>query len=274
VKPRGRLRRSNPDVGALALEFAAVRGLRWTGATWAAGPGAGRTPSPRSAAESDERAAAAPVEAAASVGAAAPVGAVVPVGAAAPVGSVAAAGDARAEEAARVARARGGDEAAFRALVEAHADRVYAVALRVLRSPADAEEAAQDAFVRAWRALPAFRGDAAFGTWLHRIAVRVALDRAAVLRTRRGREIADALAGSESAGERRDDAADDRARRLEALLARLPEIQRVALSLYYWQDRSVLDVAAALGLPANTVKTHLARGRAALRAAWLATEER
>lgn len=262
MKPCGRLGRSNPDMGVMAVEFAAVRGLRWPGAALAPGVAAGRPPALRPAG-----AVAAPrvTEAAGPDVTQGPE----------PVAESATIVGARAAEQARVARARGGDEAAFRELVEAHADRAYALALRVLRSPADAEEAAQDAFVRAWRALPAFRGEAGFGTWLHRIVVRVALDRSAVLRTRRGREVpVEPPAESAAAHDARDDAADARARRLEALMAGLPDLQRVALTLFYWQDRSVLDVAAALGLPPNTVKTHLARGRAALRAAWLATEER
>ena len=81
------------------------------------------------------------------------------------------------DESACVARAQAGDTVAFRALVDRHRERAYALALRLTGAPADAEEVAQDAFVRAWRALPAFRGEAAFGTWLHRIVSRLALDR-------------------------------------------------------------------------------------------------
>src|SRR5438093_275851 len=68
-----------------------------------------------------------------------------------------------------VDRARARDTHAFRLLVERHRDRAYSLALRMLRSPVDAEEVTQDAFVRAWAALPRFRGEASFGTWLHRI---------------------------------------------------------------------------------------------------------
>src|ERR1041385_6411350 len=83
------------------------------------------------------------------------------------------------DESHRVARARAGDEAAYQALVEAHQDRVYGVAVRIVGRPEDAEEVAQDAFLRAWRALPEFRGESAFGTWLHRITSRLAIDRRA-----------------------------------------------------------------------------------------------
>jgi len=172
-------------------------------------------------------------------------------------------------------RARGGDAEAFRALVERHRDRAFAVARRIVRTDTDAEEVAQDAFVRAWRALPAFRGESRFSTWLHRIVVRRALDRAEVLARRRGRE-ADldpaiaAQVGTPASGD--DFEATRRARRLEALMDQLTTAQRAAITLFYHEDHSVERVAELLRIPENTVKTHLRRAREALRTAWLAQE--
>ena len=177
-------------------------------------------------------------------------------------------------EARWVERARQGDTEAFRMLVERHRDRAYGLALRIVRSPMEAEEAAQEAFVRAWRALPRFRGESAFGTWLHRIVARRALDRAVLLRGRRKRETSLEEArdlAERAAGALPQERVAERLR-LERLLERLPSPQRAALTLYYWQDRSVEEVAATLGLPANTVKTHLRRARAALRRAWTREE--
>jgi RNA polymerase sigma-70 factor (ECF subfamily) len=174
-------------------------------------------------------------------------------------------------EAALLARARTGDEEAFRTLVDLHRDRAFSLALRVVRSRSDAEEVAQDAFVRAWRGLARYRGEARFSTWLHRIVVRRALDRAATLKRRAGRETIEEAAESVSAADHRDDA--ERAalgRRLASLMDRLTPAQRAAVALFYYEDRSVDEVARALAMPENTVKTHLSRARAALRAAWLA----
>jgi RNA polymerase sigma-70 factor, ECF subfamily len=171
-------------------------------------------------------------------------------------------------EAALVERARRGDARAFRALVERHQDRAYAVALRITRSPAEAAEAAHEGLVRAWRALPGFRGESAFGTWLHRVVARRALDRALALESRRDRE-----AGCDEAAGEPDDAGPARdpllARRLERLLGLLSPAQRAAVTLFYLEDLPVAEVAGALRMPENTVKTHLHRARAALRAAWI-----
>jgi RNA polymerase sigma-70 factor (ECF subfamily) len=171
-----------------------------------------------------------------------------------------------------VSRAAAGDREAFRALVDAHRDRAYALALRVTRSPADAEEVAQDAFVRAWRALPRFRGEARFGTWLHRIVLRRALDRAGALRRRAAREVVAESAALEALAPAVP-AAREPAHALSGGLARLPERQRAAVALYYGEDRSVEQVAHILGIPENTVKTHLSRARATLRALWQRQEE-
>jgi RNA polymerase sigma-70 factor, ECF subfamily len=173
-----------------------------------------------------------------------------------------------------VERARGGDQAAFRELVALHQDRAYALALRITRSPADAEEVAQDAFVRAWLALARFRGESSFATWLHRIVARRALDRLSELKARRGREVevdeAETLADplpANPGGTPGDFAAATRGRALERLVMRLPAAQRMAVTLYYYEDRSVEQVASILDMPENTVKTHLSRARAALREA-------
>ena len=176
-------------------------------------------------------------------------------------------------------RSRGGDQSAFRELVVLHQDQAYGLALRITRSPADAEEVAQDAFLRAWLALGRFRGESSFGTWLYRIVARRAFDRLEKLRSRRGREVggeeaadlAEATAatapGAAGSGADGHEAAA-RARQLERMVRALPAAQRAAVTLYYYEDRSVEQVAAILGMPENTVKTHLSRARAALREAW------
>ena len=174
-----------------------------------------------------------------------------------------------------VERARGGQEAAFAELVARHHRRILGLAWRVAGSRAEAEEIAQDAFVRAWKALPGFRGESRFSTWMHRITTRVALDRREVVRRREGREIGveeEVLAGLAAAPESGVDGDRVTARARIALLAGLSEAQRTAVTLHYLEDRSVIEVAQAMNVPENTVKTHLSRARAAMREAFLRTE--
>lgn len=186
------------------------------------------------------------------------------------IGRVSPARAARARDAMLVERARRGDQDSFRALVETHARAVHALAQRIVQSPQDAEEVAQDAFLRAWRALPEFRGESSFSTWLYRIATRRALARVSTIRRRSQSEVSLDSSDVEAMPDPAPPRTSTLARlRMEKLIASLPEMQRVAITLFYLQDRSVQEVAMALELPIGTVKTHLHRSRAALRAAWL-----
>ncbi len=177
---------------------------------------------------------------------------------------------ARREDAQWVADARDGDPDAFRRLVDRYGDQAFETALRIVRSHEEAEEVTQDAFIRAWRALEGFRGDARFSTWLYRIVTRRALDVAARGKRKRERETpqepewieahAPASSGSGLAGAE--------LRRLDRVLARLDPVPRAAVTLLYLRDRSVAEIAEILDLPEGTVKTHLHRARAKLRREW------
>ncbi|GEL24888.1 RNA polymerase sigma factor [Pseudonocardia sulfidoxydans NBRC 16205] len=169
-------------------------------------------------------------------------------------------GDAgRAAELELVRRAGAGDTRAFATLVDAHRDRAWAVCLRITGHQYDAEDALQDALTAAWRHLPTFRGDARFGTWLHRIAANAALK----LVTRRREapveeapEVVDA--GSDFAlGIVERDA-------LDAALALIPPDFRAALVLREYADMSYAEIAEAQGVGIQTVKSRLNRARRAV----------
>jgi RNA polymerase sigma-70 factor (ECF subfamily) len=173
------------------------------------------------------------------------------------------------DEAQQVQAARGGSEVAFRVLVDRYRDRVYALALRIAKDSHAAEEIAQDTFVRAWQALPLFRGDSRFSTWLYRIAFRRSLDEKSALDRRRGRE----LHSEDDIHDVRDFPAPPGGdfglrRKLERLVSMLPESQRITLTLFYGADQSIEEIGKVLDVPTGTVKTHLHRGRAELRALW------
>lgn len=181
----------------------------------------------------------------------------------------------RVEESAWIRAARGGDTRSFRYLVERYRDRAYETALRIVRRPEDAEEATQDAFVRAWRALPGFREDARFSTWLYRIVTRRALDAAAVAARRSEREAsAEPAVLERHAAPERPGLPDTSLRRLDAVLAELGAVPRAVVTLFYLRERTIREIGEILDLPEGTVKTHLHRSRAALRQAWQRHEAR
>ena len=162
-----------------------------------------------------------------------------------------------------IARSRGGDSGAFDLLVEKYQDRVYTLAYRITGHHADAQDAAQDAFVKAYLALGAFRGDASFSTWLHRIAVNAAYDAV--------RRRPPAAPDPVEARRMPADPLADRAERVEArerihrAIARLPLEQRAVVVLRDVQGWSYEEIAAIVAVPIGTVRSRLARGREALR---------
>ena len=157
-----------------------------------------------------------------------------------------------------------GDPDAFGALVAAHRDRLWAVALRTLGDRGEAADALQDALLSAYRGAGGFRGDARVTTWLHRIVVNACLDR---VRRRAARPTVP-LPESGSPGEpadRRDAlGARETALEVEAALALLPVEQRVAILLVDVHGLPVEQAAEVLGVPAGTVKSRCSRGRARL----------
>ncbi len=164
-----------------------------------------------------------------------------------------------------IARSRGGDTHAFDLLVERYQDRVYDLAYRITGHHADAQDAAQESFVKAYRSLRTFRGEASFSTWLHRIAVNAALD--AVRRRPPASQ-----APIEGAGVSLDPLADQAERveareRIHHAIAALPLEQRVVVTLRDVQGWSYEEIAVIVEIPVGTVRSRLARGREALRAA-------
>lgn len=159
----------------------------------------------------------------------------------------------------RVRRAQAGDAAAFDGLYADHVGRVFALCLRMTADERQAEELTQDVFVTAWRRLGTFRGDAAFSTWLYRVAVNTVLDD----RKRRGRQPAQLSALPESAFERGATVEGDPAARLrlEAAIASLPDRARMAIVLHGIEGYPYEAVAELMGVAVGTVKSHIHRAR-------------
>lgn len=165
-----------------------------------------------------------------------------------------------------IARARAGDPGAFRELYETHVGRVYALCLRLSGDRQDAEELTQDVFVRVWEKLGTFRGESAFGTWLHRLAVNTVLMARRARRRREGR-VEPAENPEERAPAPRGDAGG-LTLDLERALTRLPDGAREVFLLFDVEGYGHAEIAAMLGIAAGTSKAQLFRARRLLRQ-WL-----
>ena len=160
-----------------------------------------------------------------------------------------------------IQKAKQGDGTAVRALYQRHSGRVYAVVRRLAGDDALAEDWAQEAWVRAIRALPTFRGDSQFTTWLHRIAVNSALHGRRSRERRSGREtgIDDTVSVAPAAE------TTVLRLRLEKAMERLPEGMRRVLVLHDVEGYTHEEIGAMLGINPGTCKSQLFKARARMR---------
>jgi len=169
----------------------------------------------------------------------------------------------------------GGDRDAYRVLMERHFATIFRVTFRITGNEQDAEEAAQEAFLRAYNKLPEFRHNSGFGTWVYRIAMNCALNlverrsreaswNAAPLQTEYGAEkfASESQRGPEQA------LLDGEAVHLrERAMRQLTPMERTAFVLRHMEDQPIGDIAAALGVPANSAKQAVFRAVGKLRRA-------
>ncbi len=148
----------------------------------------------------------------------------------------------------------------FEALVNQYRDKVYRLIFSVVREKAPAEELTQDVFLKIWRVLDRYDGRASFGTWIYTIARNTGLT---WLRSESFRRTVPLDTIGEPAAIAAEGARVEIGN-LKACIEKLTADQRKVLEQYYFQDRSVEDVAASLGMASGTVKSHLFRARRAL----------
>ena len=168
-----------------------------------------------------------------------------------------------------IERCKSGDERAWGELVEATYRDVYTLCLRILGDPHDAAEATQDAYLKAWRGLSGFRGDAMFETWLYRVASNSALSKHRSRRRRQSHEagVQDEVLTELPASGSVEATAGARieVQALEAALARLPEQHRTAIVLRDVYGMNIEEIAGQLGISETAAKVRVHRARKKLK---------
>lgn len=172
------------------------------------------------------------------------------------------------DDTALAARAARGDMQAFEALYRQSAGHVFALCLRMSRDRERARELAHDAFVRAWEKLPTFRGEAAFGTWMHRLTVNLVLERQRSERRRAAHEVTVADRDADDDGHTEERTMlqlvrHDEGERLdlEAAIRTLPPNARTVFVLHEVEGYRHDEIAASMGIAPGTVRAHLHRAR-------------
>jgi RNA polymerase sigma-70 factor (ECF subfamily) len=187
------------------------------------------------------------------------------------------------EDADLIRRVRAGDHQAMDTLVQRHYKKVFNLAFRLSNNYDDAQDIVSEAFIRVHNALPTFRGDANFSTWLHRIVKNVFLDERKKQRVRShssleelidlednavSRQVEDPKPGPEWLVERHE-----RAEMVQQAVMMLPPNMRLMIALYHFQHRSYEEIAEIMELPIGTVKSRLNRARLALKNKLTASRE-
>ncbi len=159
-----------------------------------------------------------------------------------------------------ISLARSGDQNAFCTLVERYMKQAYNIAYGYVQNHDDAADIAQESFVRVFRSIRSFRGDAGFGTWLYRIVTNLALNRIKKRSQKAAREIPIEESGHASAATLPDFGNSGQSELLERALHELPTLQRAAVILRHLNGFSTREVSRILRCSEGTVKTHLHRG--------------
>jgi RNA polymerase sigma factor (sigma-70 family) len=158
----------------------------------------------------------------------------------------------------------GGDHSAYAALVDKHKDMVFTIAVKILRNREEAEEVAQDAFLKAFNALRSFKGDAKFSTWLYRIAYNTAISQ-----SRRKNPVFSAIDDemidnytTDAIGKSVNElSGEDQAAAVNKIMEALPEEENLLLTLFYKKDKSIGEISEITGYTQSNVKVKLYRIR-------------
>ncbi len=164
-----------------------------------------------------------------------------------------------------IEKALNGDTRAFGSLVENYQDYVFTIIYRIVKVREEAEEVAQDTFLKAFESLNTFRGDAKFSTWLFRIAYRKALDR---IRKNKGAitfELVEEITGGESLKDFENGLEsmlnEERSQKINECILKLPEQEAAIITLFYFEEQSIKEISQITGLTEDNIKVKLHRSR-------------
>ena len=163
-----------------------------------------------------------------------------------------------------VSRSLGGDQTAYGLLIDKYKYLIFTLACRMMKNREDAEEIAQDTFVKAYQELHTFKGEAKFSSWLYKIAYRKCLDQ-----IKKNKRLPSALTTGEegmrnlkeSGGVVESMETEERNKILKAAIARLKEEDAALVTLYYFEEMSIREIEEITDLSANTIKVRLFRSR-------------
>jgi len=167
-----------------------------------------------------------------------------------------------------IRRAQKGDQDAFAALVDEHQRYVYSLALRVVKDENEALDLTQETFVRAWTALPNFKGQSQFRTWLYRIVTNLCYNRLPNLRRSLndlGDDVMEKIPESNFNAPAQEIESNETRRHLHQAMENLDEKYRLLITLRYQNELSYEEIASTLNLPLGTVKTGIFRAKEQLR---------
>ncbi len=164
-----------------------------------------------------------------------------------------------ADEQQLILRVKEGSHEAFRVLVERHMKQAYSIAHSFLGCHEHAEDVAQESFVRAYKSIGSFRGDAEFSTWLYRIVTNLSLNKLKAEKRRSEREVRHNETTLSIAGGTNEHHRGDHTAHIERALHELPTMQRAVVLLRHFDGLSTSQVSTILGCSEGTVKTHLFR---------------
>jgi RNA polymerase sigma-70 factor (ECF subfamily) len=170
--------------------------------------------------------------------------------------------DAEAEEPVLVCRCQQGDDSAFRELMRRHRGRAVYLAAQILQDRTEAEDVVQDAFLKVFRSIDRFRGEASFYSWLHRIVINLCLDRTRLASSRKTFLLDEVL------DEDRGSGAWETRLQVETLLSQLSDDLRITLVMREVAGLSYQEIACKLKIPVGTVRSRLSAAREQFRRLW------